>query len=65
MNSRNTITNWEDLPIVMNVPLTAVVLNCSEAHVRHLCEDGTLHAKKVSPKLWAIPKSWLQQFVEG
>lgn len=58
------IHNWDELPVVLDTQMVAVVLNTTRDHVERMCKAGVLPAKKVSPRLWAIQKSNLQSFLD-
>lgn len=58
------IHNWDELPVVLNAATVAVILNTTPDHVCALCRAGIIPAKKVSPRLWAIPKDKLIKFIE-
>lgn len=59
----NKISDWASLPVILSVEETALVLNCSQEQVRKLCRDGILPARKVSPRLWAVSKNRLREFL--
>ena len=37
--------------------------NTPRDHVERLCKSGVIPAKKISPRLWGIPKENLQKFI--
>lgn len=57
------VHNWDELPVVLDTQTVAVVLNTSRDHVERLCKSGVIPAKKISPRLWGIPKENLQKFL--
>ncbi len=61
--SKNVIHNWDELPIILDTQTAAVVLNTTRDHVERLCKSGVIPAKKISPRLWGIPKENLQKFL--
>lgn len=59
----NKICDWASLPVILSVEETSLILNCSQEQVRKLCRDGIIPAKKVSPRLWAVSKAHLREFL--
>lgn len=62
---KHTIHNWDELPAVITPELAGIVLNCSREHIYRMCKDGTLPAKKISPRKWIIPKDKFIEFIES
>ena len=40
----------------LNTQQAAVVIGCTDAHIRRMLIDGTIHGKKVSERTWMIPR---------
>lgn len=51
MSKVKPITNWDDLPIIMDAVLVSLLLGCSEGKVRRMARDGTLPAYKVGREI--------------
>lgn len=56
------IINWDDVPVLMDIPLAARVLLKSPEWVKQKAQSGELPAVKVGNE-WRIPKSKLRQYL--
>lgn len=43
--------HWDDLPIMLDVPLVSEILGCSDTKVRKMARAGTLPAYKVGREI--------------
>lgn len=55
---KNTITNWDDVPVVVDITYVANLLRFSTERVRQLCVSGEIPAVKIGG-LWRISKQAL------
>lgn len=51
MSKVKPITNWDDLPIIMDAVLVSMLLGCSEGKVRRMAREGSLPAYKVGREI--------------
>lgn len=58
------ITNWDEVPIVVDLAYISVLLGISNEYARQLVRDGIIKAFKVG-KLWRIKKEDLKSFIES
>ena len=56
------IINWDDVPVLMDIPLAARVLIKSPEWVKQKAQSGDLPAVKVGNE-WRIPKSKLREYI--
>lgn len=56
------IINWDDVPVLMDIPLAARVLLKSPEWVKQKAQSGELPAVKVGME-WRIPKSKLREYL--
>lgn len=56
------IINWDDVPVLMDIPLAARVLLKSPEWVKQKAQSGELPAVKVGME-WRIPKSKLREYI--
>ena len=56
------IINWDEVPVLMDIPLAARVLIKSPEWVKQKAQSGELPAVKVGTE-WRIPKSKLREYV--
>lgn len=62
--NRIIISNWDKLPIVMDMKTVALVLDVTEETVRHMIYHGDLKAVKVGAQ-WRFDKDYLREFVRS
>lgn len=61
---KNFITDWDSVPIVVDLAYVSSLLGVSNEYARRLVNNGTIKAFKVG-KLWRINKTDLKNFVES
>ena len=54
-HTRKVCKNWDNLPMLMDVDITALALNVSALHVYKLCSDSKLPAVRPRKVLADIP----------
>lgn len=62
MKKTDTVHNWDEVPVVINLPFVAVILKANPEVVRRYLASGKLKGFKVG-KEWRINKSDLMDFV--
>lgn len=62
MDKKKTIYNWEEVPVVINLPFVAIILKANPEVVRRYLASGKLKGFKVG-KEWRVNKSDLMEFV--
>lgn len=58
-------TSWDDVPIVLNVEETAVLLNASISTIQRKCKDGAIPANKTLTGKYAIPREPIKKIFEN
>lgn len=59
---KRQITDWRDVPIVVDVDFVALVLNCHPESVRRMAAKGEIPAIKVGG-VWRINKADLKKYL--
>ncbi len=59
---KRQITDWRDVPIVVDIDFVALVLNCHPESIRRMAAKGEIPAKKVGG-VWRFNKSELRKFL--
>ncbi len=62
MDKKKTVYNWEEVPVVINLPFAAIILKANPEVVRRYLASGKLKGFKVG-KEWRVNKSDLMKFV--
>ncbi len=62
MDKKKTVYNWEEVPVVINLPFVAIILKANPEVVRRYLASGKLKGFKVG-KEWRVNKSDLMEFV--
>lgn len=59
-NTKNkmVISNWDKLPVVLNLHTVALIFDVSEVTIKHWIYDGTIKGSKVG-KNWYFDKSYI------
>lgn len=57
MPQNKVITNWEQVPIIFDVPLAARILGLTDQKIRKMCREGTLPAFKIGENSWRFNKA--------
>ena len=60
----NYVTNWDEIPVIIDPPYVAHLLGCSRENVRKMCQSGKLKAFKVGD-MWRIRKDDLIAYTMG
>ena len=55
-------TNWEEVPVVLDVPAASIILGVHNDTVQKLLRLGKLSGKKVG-KDWRIPKAAIMDYL--
>jgi len=58
------ITNWDDVPVIMDPVYAARLLGLTPTRVREMCRNSEIPCTRFG-KLWRICKGDLQSFMEG
>lgn len=64
MTTQKYITNWDDVPVIFDVPFAARLLGFSVDIMTRKCQKGELPAHKVFNQ-WRIRKDELIQFIQS
>lgn len=56
--SKIVISNWDKLPVVLNLHMVALIFDVSEVTIKHWIYDGTIKGSKVG-KNWYFDKSYI------
>ena len=59
-----TYTNWDEVPVVLDVDGAAIVLHYNEDTVRRLLQSGKLKGTKAG-KSWRVDKENIRIFLRG
>lgn len=59
---KRQITDWRDVPIVVDIDFVALVLNCHPESVRRMAAKGEIPAIKVGG-VWRINKADLKKYL--
>ena len=62
MKKTDTVRNWDEVPVVINLPYAAIILKTNPEVVRRYLSAGKLKGFKLGRE-WRINKSDLMQFV--
>ncbi len=58
----NPITNWDDVPVVFDLPLAARILGVTYEGIKKRCQKGEIPAFK-DGKLWRMEKEALRDYI--
>ena len=61
---RKNVTNWDDVPVVMDMPFAARILGVTNDSLVKRCQRGTFPGFKEG-KLWRVTKEALLQHIEA
>lgn len=64
VKKRDYITNWNDIPLIVDPPYVAWLLGCSRENVRKMCQSGKIKAFKVGD-MWRIKKESIVEYIKG
>lgn len=59
------IYDERQLPYVLDIPMAAALLNCTEKQVRTMLHDGVLPGFKLGKKLWRVKKADVIAFIDN
>jgi excisionase family DNA binding protein len=62
--AKKYITSLEEVPLMVDVPYVAELLQLNIRTVRNYCRNGNIKATKFG-KDWRIPKSEIERMYEG
>jgi excisionase family DNA binding protein len=57
-------TSWEELPLIIDLPIVCRMLGRSYSNVKQMCQDGKIPAFKVGQE-WRIDKTALQAWIQA
>ncbi len=57
-------TNWDNLPVVLDLKQVALILGVTDVTVKHLTYKGELNARKVGAQ-WRYSRDWLRNYIDG
>lgn len=57
------VTNWDDVPVVIDLPYVAHLLGCSRENARRMCQRGDIKAFKVGD-MWRVRKEAVFEYME-
>ena len=60
---QHIITDWNDVPVVMDLAMAARVLGVTERHLASLCREGKMPEARKVGRLWRIRKEAVMQMV--
>lgn len=56
------ITDWNDIPLVFDIPIACRILGRSQDNVKRLCQKGLLPARKVGRE-WRFEKTRFMRWI--
>jgi excisionase family DNA binding protein len=59
------ITDWDQLPVMVPITLSAATIGVSRSTFYELLKRGELRAKRVGPGRVFVPKNELKRYCEG
>jgi len=62
---RPTYVSWDQLPVVFDVPIAAVVLGLSSASVKNFARDGKIPGARKIGDQWRFDKESLRAWITG
>lgn len=62
--NQDYIYNWDEVPLILDIPSLMQLLGCSREKVRLECESGRLPAFKVGG-MWRVRKDDLIAYTKG
>ena len=57
------ITNWDKVPVLIDIPYAMVLLGMSRPTVTNLCKNGDLPAVKIGEQ-WRIDRDKLKSYIK-
>ena len=64
MQKDRTVSNWDKLPVVLDVHTVALIFDVSDQTVKTWLQTGKLKATKVARK-WVIDRDYIRGIVQG
>lgn len=61
---RLTVCSWDEVPVLIDLPLAACILGFSVDHTRKMLQQGKIQAHKMG-RDWRISKDAFRAYVEG
>lgn len=62
--AKDLVYNWDDVPVIIDIPYAMMLLGCSRETIRRECQNGGLPAFKVGD-MWRIRKEDLIAYTKG
>lgn len=63
IHDRVVFTSWDDVPVIMDLPLAACIIGCNCDYLRRLAKEGKFPAKKFG-KVWRVDKDELRETIK-
>lgn len=63
MQNNKTVSNWDNLPVVLDINTVALLFGVTEVTIKHLVYKGELKATKLGKK-WIFDKDYIIGFVK-
>lgn len=57
------ITNWDDVPVVIDLAMAARLLGVCERHLAQQCRDGAVPGARKIGRFWRISKDAVMRMV--
>ncbi|MBR1433043.1 MAG: helix-turn-helix domain-containing protein [Ruminiclostridium sp.] len=61
--NQQNITDWDQVPVVFDVPMAARILAMTDQKIRKMCREGDLPAFKVGENSWRFNKEAFMEFL--
>ncbi len=64
INNRMIFTNWDDVPVLMDISIAACIVGCNCDYLRRLAKEGQFPAKKFG-RMWRVEKDELRETIKN
>lgn len=64
LNNRMVFTNWDDVPVLMDISIAACIVGCNCDYLRRLAKEGQFPAKKFG-RMWRVEKDELREAIKN
>ncbi len=64
LNNRMIFTNWDDVPVLMDISIAACIIGCNCDYLRRLAKEGQFPAKKFG-RMWRVEKDELREAIKN
>lgn len=61
---KNKITNWNELPVLLDVKMIALIFDVTEVTVKHWIKAGILQGRQIGRK-WYFEKDYIRSLVSN